>query len=615
MATEAQYAQGRKLGITKDQVDAFEEMGKDRYGSMMPSLLKIADKDRKIVPFVPTRAHRKLARNHNRFNFWVKPRQVWATSFGLADNFLDCTLGNGVKALFINLNARVTQDVFGRCKDFIKFHPIPQIMPKISKESGVRIEWANGATFDAITVNNDGGADYARGIGRSCTIQRVHVTEAGYMRHYRDFMNGLEESLPRPNGSAIIESTGNGAAGGFWEDCDEIYTKGQEVEPNVWVLGEKTLCFIAWWEHDEYSSTQDPLPGFIGLFTDAHHRLWNESEEEHKREMDKDASLSDEFKENAIFWRRAKLLNKGFLKDPEGAIAIMNQEYPATISHAFQASGSAFFSLSLTNDRAEEAKKYNREKRFPIVCDIMSIKGVPTIIPGNGDCLMWDAPYDPGTENWENRYCIGGDVGGGNRDSDPDVIWVKDRLFNRYVFICHARLGPDDHARKIIEIAKCYHNAHLSFENNNHGAGVQIKVWEFGYPNVYKFDESRDKYQGYGFNTNESTRNIGLQHLKSVYEDRQRPLLVHYEQFYHELRTFRSPPGRTPTGQPRKPVADAGKHDDLVMGMMVCEALDAILPPPQRVYDSVNYEPGQAGFFKQMAMQGGAIQGGLRNVL
>lgn len=586
----------------------------DRYGSAMPRLLKIADKDNNPVPFVPTMAHRKLTRNRKRINYWVKPRQVWATSFSLADTFLDCTEGNGVKALFINLNSRVTKDVFSRVHKFIEHFPVPAILPRLKKLTGDKLEWANGATFDAITVNNEGGEGYASSIGRSCTVQRVHVTEAAYMRHYREFMTGLEESLPKlPSCSANIESTGNGAQGGFWEDCIEIYENGEQVEPNVWVLGNKSLNFIAWWEHNEYTSTVDVLPDFVQFFEPRHQKLWDENEREHREIMERDKSLSPEFIEHAIYWRRAALLNKGFLKNPEQAIAVMDQEYPGTLLHAFQSTGSAFFSLSQTSDRFDAAKKYNKESRLPLACRIVNIGGHPHLIPGGDDILMWDAPYDPSLGRYKHRYCIGSDVGGGGPDSDPDAIWVKDRLLNRYVAVCHARLGPARHAQMLLDLAKIYHDADISFECNNHGTGVQIKMWEFGYEHVYKYDPEAEGYRGYGFHTNESTRNNGLHYFRKVYEDQTKPLLIHYEQLYSEMRTFRSPPGRTPTGEPKKPVAAPGKNDDLIMGMMVCEALDAILPPCERFYPQVTYDQTQLGYLKNMAINGHS--GGLSNVL
>lgn len=605
-------ARAERLGLTEDEAHAFFAMANDRYGEAMPRLLRIRDKDQNVVPFNPTRAHRKLARNKRRRNYWVKPRQVWATSFRLADTFLNCTEGKGSKALFINLDARVTEDVFTRVRTFQEMFAFPALLPELRKGTSTRMEWANGGTFDAKTVNNDGGEDYARQIGRSCTVQDIHVTEAAYINHYRQFMDGLEESLPK-SGCAVMESTGNGAQGGFWEDCWEIYTKGKQVEPNVWVLGEKCLCFIAWWDHDEYTSAIDPLPEFIEQFTAQHRDLWTKSEAEHLDEMRKDSSLSEEFIQHAIYWRRGKLLNKGFLKDPEGAIAITDQEYPANLYHAFQSTGSAFFSLTLTNERFEAAKSFNRDKKLPLECRMVNIKGNPFLIPGHGEWYMWDAPYDDSVERWRYRYCIGGDVGGGNKDSDPDVIWVKDRLQNRYVAVAHGRFGPGKFAEMIRDVSKFYHDSDLSFENNNHGVGVQLKLFEWSTPNVYKYNETMDKHQGLGFQNNETTRNMGIQRLKDKYEDRVNILGCYFEPFYDELRTFRSPPGRTQDGKPRKPVAQSGKHDDLIMGMMVCECLDAVLPPPEKIITPIIYQESQLGYYKQRAMA--ETSGALSNVI
>lgn len=594
-------AKAQKAGLTEPEAHAFYAMANDRYGEAMPALLRIRDKDQNLVPFRPTRAHRKLARNKHRLNYWVKPRQVWATSFRLADTYMNCIEGKGSKALFLNLDMKVTEDVFARVATFEETFAMPSLLPKRTRDKSTLLAWANGGTFDAKTVDNTGGERAANEMGRSCTRQDVHVTEAAYINHYRALMNGLEESLPR-GGCAVMESTGNGAQGGFWEDCWEIYTKGKQVEANVWILGDKCLCFIAWWEHDEYSLTADPLPEFVGQFTASHRKLWDDSEAEHVAEMSKDSTLTPEFIEHAIYWRRWKLLNKGFLKDPEGAIAITDQEYPANLYHAFQSTGSAFLSLTLTNERFEHAKSFNRDKRLPIECRMIYVKGVPHLIPGEGEWRMWDAPYDPEIEKWENLYCIGGDVGGGGADSDPDVIWVKNRHQNRYVAVAHGRFGPAKFAEMIRDISRFYHFSALSFENNNHGGGVQIKLHEWQVPNVYRYDERANDYQGLGFQTNATTRNLGLQRLKQVYEDRVNILGCYFEPFYDEVRTFRSPPGRTQSGEPRKPVATAGKHDDLIMGMMVCECLDAVLPPPLRVQEHAAYAPSQLGFLKQQAM-------------
>jgi hypothetical protein len=599
--TTAFLAQAKKMGLSEDEAHLFFRLATDRYGEGMPGLLRIRDKDQNLVPFRPTRAHKKLARNMRRRNYWVKPRQVWATSFRLADAYLNATEGKGSKCLFINLDAKVTEDVFTRVKTFQDEFTLKSILPKPTKDATLRMTWDNGGSFDAKTVNNEGGVQYAGQIGRSCTVQDVHVTECAYMLHFEEFMNGLEESLPK-NGRAVFESTGNGAQGGFWAHCWEIYTKGQQVEPNVWVLGDKCLCFIAWWEHDEYTADVDPLPEFADQFTAMHRKLWDESEAEHLEELRKDASLTEEFIQKAIYWRRGKLLNKGFLKDPEAAIAITDQEYPANIYHAFQSTGSAFFSLSLTNERFEQAKQFNKAKSLPLECRMVNIKGEPFLIPGAGEWLMWDAPWPKTLGEYRHLYCVGADIGGGNADSDPDCIWVKNRMENRYVAVAHGRFGPAKAAEMIRDVAKFYNDADISFENNNHGVGVQMKLHEWSVPNVFRYDPELTGYHGYGFQTNERTRTNGLHRMKSVYEDRVNILGCYFEAFYDELRTFRSPPGRTQSGEPRKPVAQSGKHDDTITGMMVCEALDAVLPPPEKIEFAEILSSNQVGYLKQMAL-------------
>jgi hypothetical protein len=49
-------------------------------------------------------------------------------------------------------------------------------------------------------------------------------------------------------------------------------------------------------------------------------------------------------------------------------------------------------------------------------------------------------------------------------------------------------------------------------------------------------------------------------------------------------------------------VAQSGKHDDTITGMMVCEALDAVLPPPEKIEFAEILSSNQVGYLKQMAL-------------
>lgn len=607
--TAAQVEWGKKLGLEEGDVSDLYRAANDRYGYGMERLLKVRDKHGRLIPMKPTRIHIKFKKHQRKFALVVKPRQVYFTTFCEGDYYLDCVEGDGIRALLINLDVRVTEEIFDRTHTFHDNFALKPILPKPKRETTRKLSWHNGASFDAITVKNDDGEESAKTLGRSCTQQRVHITEAGYMNHYRSFMNGLSDSIPK-DGKAVIESTGNGATGGYYEDCMEVMEKGEKAAPGVWVLGDRSLHFFAWWEHPEYTLDEDPLPSFKAQLTEDDLRKLEESEADHVAEMLKDPDLGADFRQKALNWRRWWLVNKkGFLRDPEGALRIMDQEYPGNIRMAFQSTGSSFFNLGLTDQRREEWKRYNNETRLPLRCRMAYDLGRSQPIPdAAGEVLIWAPPYDADKEAWSDRYVVGGDVGGGTATSDPCVIWVKDRLLRRYCAVAHGQFGPDKWAQIGMALAYYFHAARLNFEANNHGVGVQIAVWKAQYPNVYRHDDKAEGYQGMGFLTTETTRQKALQYLKSVYEDRARPLLIPYVPFYTEAAGFAIPPGK------KKPEAKAGEHDDLIMGAMVAEATCASMADPERLQAVYTPEPGTVGYLAMMA-GGGNRGGGLGNVL
>lgn len=597
-----------KWGFTEEEALKVIGCANDRYAEAMPELLRVRNKDNVLVPMVPTRIHLKFKKWQRRIAYVVKPRQVYFTTFMEADNFLDTIEGAGLKTLFVNLDSRVTEEVFDRAHTFLKEFTLKPLLPGVNRETTKKLSFKNGGSFDAITVNNDGGEDAARTAGRSCTQQRVHGTEAAFWRHYRAFLSGMLDSVPK-DGKVILETTGNGAQGGFYEDVSEVVERGAKAAPGVWVLGEKSVHFFQWWEHPEYTRMDDPLPEQIGQMDPRHIKLLEESEEEHRAQMDLDPELSEEFKTEAMYWHRGMLFSKGFLRDPDGAIRVMDREYPGTLRHAFQSTGSAFLSLSLTDLRREEWKVHNKESGLPLSGRVAkTADGKFSMWPGSEDVFFWAAPYDPEVESWEDRYCIGADVGGGNIDSDPDCIWVKDRVLNKYVAVSHGKWGPTKTAELLMALGYFYHGAKICWETNNHGHVVSVKVWEAGYPNVYKWDDKAETYKGMGFPTNETSRRLALALLKSVYEDRNNPPQIPYSVFYKQAAAF-GPPAGKPDG---KVEGQNGTNDDTMMGMAVTEVCSASMGEPTRVETWAPAAPGSFGAIREMV---GGSRGGLQGVM
>lgn len=573
-----------QLGILENKFKITPDVGiqliackRDRYNYGMPHFLRVFDKSNKMVPMVPTRIHLKFKKHQRKLSYSVKPRQIWFTTFMGSDYYMDAVEGSGKKVLFINLDTRVTEEVFNRVKIFHENFTLPILLPKERRNTTKKLSWENGGSYDAVTCNNDAGPDAAKMLGRSCTVQRIHVTEVAYMKYYREFMSGLMDSKP-VDAYACFESTGNGAQGGFYEDCMEIQTKGELVAPNVWVFGDKSLHFFAWWEHPEYRLERDPLIDFGSQMTAVDFQVLNESETEHIAEMKKDPEFSEEDAKLAMNWRRWKLFNeKGFLRNPQAAITEMDREYPAKLRHAFSTSGSAFLSTTKTDLLEQIAIQKNKELGKPFYGRLIEDgKGGYSVFPGSMEIMFWELPVK---ERWENRYCIGSDVGGGNHDSDPDCIFVKDRVTGQYVACVHSRVGPVRHGELIQALGHFYQNAMLCHEVNNHGIGVSIKLWEDEYPEVYRHKKGAEQYKGMGFTTSEESRKIALQILKDAYEDKIKPFLLFYLGFYKEAKAFATPPGR-PNG---KPVGQNGEHDDCIIAAAITEFVDSKMDVPKQL--------------------------------
>jgi hypothetical protein len=154
-----------------------------------------------------------------------------------------------------------------------------------------------------------------------------------------------------------------------------------------------------------------------------------------------------------------------------------------------------------------------------------------------------------------------------------------------------------------------YHTAKIVWENNNHGVGVSVKVWEAKYPNVYRHDENAEDWKGLGFPTNENSRRAALGLLKQVYEDRAHPVQIPYAEFYREAAAF-GPPAGKPNG---KAEGQNGVNDDLIMAMAVTEAASATMGAPYLVDSMPSYAPGSFGAIREMVLGGGS--GGLKGVM
>lgn len=577
-----------------------KEYAADPYHKGFPALLKVKSKKGPMVPFDLNAIQHKVARNRTKFALVLKPRQDGITTYGNAEGYWRIQRRRGQDVLALNLNKDATEKMFERVRlfhqewpDWMRTEPI--------RDNVQKLQLKHGSSFDAWTIKAGMGQEEADKLGRSFKCNFFHGTECAFWEWYRAIMNGVLDTIP-DEGEIFLETTGNGAQGGFYEDFMEIIEKGEPVEGEVgvWRWGNRTAIFLAWFENPERQLEADP---FTSESLDSKSRYYlKESELEHRAAM-KPYGLPAEQIQRALNWRRAKLKEKGFFRDPVGAIRIVDREFPGQFRHAFQSTGHAFLSLTLT-DAMREMWKTRNKMNPPLQIGLMDGPSGPVVDPRENWLMVWGAPV----AGWKDRYCAGGDVGGGHADGDRDCIWVKDRLTNKMVAVAHGCWGPQEFARRLLLIAKWYCDAKVSFETNNHGTAVQVKVYESEYQHVYRYDENAESYKGLGWLTTEKSRKDGLDHLKLVYEDESQPLQIGYLEFYSEAAAFAAAVGKT------KPEGQGGVHDDTILGAMVCEMCSLSMPEPSLVKVEVQHAPNQIGGLKQQAIRA-ATQGSsaLRN--
>jgi hypothetical protein len=578
----------RKTGLDYCDVKALAGMIGDKP-TRIENFLKIQDKKGKLVPQKLYPHHRKYYKYAKPISYVLKGRQVWFTTTIMGDFYLDCIERNGINAAFINLDRNKTEAVFERAKIMHQNYPFK---PSLKRDTGNKLSFAvTNSTFSALTAKNDMGERAAGEFGRSLTAHDVHLSEAAYIVHLRKMLDGIHGSRPKDGSSRIIlESTGNGAQGDFYNDCMMIKDNGSEVVPNVWHFGEQSFHFIPWFEHLEYRLDYNPFDK--AYLTREAIDKWIEYEKEHKQEMDKYDDMDKEDKKKAIYFLRYVAVNEnGLAASPDRAIKITGQEYPAIVDHAFQHTGMIYLSATRIEQLSDKWKKYNAESE----CSPLPIIGRLIKTPNNkpeftadsqGDIRLWFPPV----YGYNNRYLVSGDIGGGLPDSDRDYITVRDRLRNLTVAVCHGTFGPKKTAYLMRMLGYWYDIALLVWENNNHGIGATIEFRREGYPNLYTHNDKRENDLDFGWQTTMKTRRPMLEIFRNDFENQISGWECPYESFYKEARAFKTPPG----SKKDRPEG-VNSHDDCVMGEAIASAVSSLMPDVEEKSDFQNYEPGTVG--------------------
>jgi hypothetical protein len=380
-----------------------------------------------------------------------------------------------------------------------------------TKATNTEWELANGNSLKVI----EAGAteQTAQKKGRGGTVTRLHCTELAFWEHAEATLLALLECVPAPEtGSEIVfESTPNGAAGPFFERCNQAREKRTRYQ----------FLFFAWFEHPEYRAQLEPSEAI-------------EPQDDRERRLVELGCAPEQLK-----WRRLKIA------DFNGSVDKFDQEYPTDPETCFIVRGRTFFDKQ--------------------VCMAMLRRCAEPLPVDNwrGRLRIWVPPQRG------KRYVIGGDTSEGISDSakpiekqphDASAAIVRERGTGQHVATLWGILRPDALAEDLYKLGQLYNWATIAVERNNHGHACLLWLGpHLKYPRIYHGLDERP-----GWVTSQVTRTSALDVLEAEHR-KNNPA--------HYATPDRALVGQQSTfviDKNGKATAAPGAHDDLVMADAIC---------------------------------------------
>ena len=340
-------------------------------------------------------------------------------------------------------------------------------------------------------------------IGRSDTLQYVHLTEVAFYPDAKTVMAGLKQGSKYAK-LFCIESTANGVGGVFYDSWQRA------VEGN----GAYFPIFLSWLDFPDYIEESLRVGKLQDFDDDERQRfvrdLGNSKYNEYPNEEE---TLMREYGATLLQlkWRRLMIDD-----ECDGDINIFHQEYPRDPEEAFISSGRPVFNISVCRDNFEKSKKtlpiktgdliikwddaYKEavsenpafEKLIPYVEDVEFVENP------RGFIKIWT---DFEHQNGEvYRFAAGCDVAEGLEQGDYSEIRVLDRKTDEVCLTWHGHIPPDMLAEDQYKIWRFLKkDCHFGTEKNNHGLTTITKAYEYGVGQYFRQDFSK----GYELSTND----------------------------------------------------------------------------------------------------------------
>ena len=494
--------------------------------------LKIKTKSGTVVPFRLNDAQRKLYAVAKRQQDEGKPvrliilkaRQLGFSTLTEGLIFHACATRKNVNALIVAHREDATANLFRMSKLFYDELPAP-VKPMLRASNAQELVFENPSKLRSEREARPGlrsrircATAGGRGIGRSDTLQCVHLSEYAFWPDGADgkasTLAGILQAVPSlPGTMVVIESTANGFED-FKERWDAAVAGENDFEP----------VFFAWFENPDYS--MPVVPG----------TEWTPEE----RDLKAAYQLTDE----QLQWRRWCIAN-----NCGGSLDMFRQEYPASPGEAFLHSGTGVFDNEQIVLRLERLTSPAGRGEFADGEWTESETGAIT---------LYELPEEG------VPYVLGGDTAG--EGSDYFTAIVIDNVSGRIVAKLRQKYSEPEYVRQIYALGRFYNDALVAIETNFSTYPV-MKLQEMEYPNQYSRERedtyTRQMRKSYGFRTDRQSRPRAIANLVEVFSSH--PEWFTDRELLEEMLTFCY-------NEDHRPEALAGKHDDLVMGAAITYA-------------------------------------------
>ena len=522
------------------------------------SMLKIQDKNRRLVPLSLNRTQTKIVNAAYQMKEAGRPvrilelkgrQQGSSTGIG-AYCFLRTLCEANTNSLIITEeksgSARNIFSVYKRFADNLPF----EVARDFTRE-GTLMKFSD-------PLNSQIRVEGEKKI-TSFTYNIVHCSEAAFFSSLAGTLAMLYQTVPDNQDTAIfLETTANQHGDDFYQE----WIRAVEEKSDFMAL------FIPWFDHDEYRTpfaNEEEKEEFGNQLSDN-----NEGQYGDETLLVGAYDLSLE----ALNWRRSSIRNRC-----QGSLNEFDRQYPSTWETAFKTAAISIFDMA----RIDNLK--GTSPRKPELGTLFDLHGSIQFRPQQNGIVTMTLPPDP---DYFRGYVGGADVAEGLDTGDFSCAVVMKRLPLEVVCVIKGRDGRqvdiDEFVDQIRMISKYYDDASILVESNADGGSVNRLLTERGCRNVLREkDVGLSGSERLGWRNTSTSRRMGVALLQTAFNSGE--LDVWNEDILSEFSTFVTVNGRPQAINKRKRrvqgMSRTGFFDDGVFACIGAVLAHEGLPAPR----------------------------------